>query len=217
MAISGRIRETYILGIIALVSCIGSIGLTLALTSLPVVQSTATGNAGQAYGAAAAATSVIVLAYIARTFRHQGDEARKNRELLSLQREDTQGQHEMALQRSAQATIQGQHLKLLQMAIDDPLLMQCWPNYSPIDASDELRRQFMYCNLIISHHYMTYELGHFNDQEVEESLRYIFKSEAVRSFWENSRPSRSRTAPYGGLMRKFYDMAEVAYLSNTGV
>lgn len=210
MAISGRIRETYILGIITLISCIGSVGLTLVLTSLPVIQSTAAGNAGQAYDAAAAATSVIVLVYIARTFRHQGDEARINRELISLQRDDTQGQHK-TVQRSAEAAVRARHIKLLEMAINDPELMQCWPVYGIAD-SDERRRQYLYCNLIISHHCMCYELGYYSDDEVEQTLRHIFTNEIVRSFWETTREARSRNAPHGGTMRKFYDLAELTYL-----
>lgn len=210
MAISGRIRETYILGIITLVSCVGSVGLTLALTSLPIIQSTAAGNAGQAYDAAAAATSVIVLVYIARTFRHQGDEARMNRELISLQRDDNQGQHK-TVQRSAEAAVRARHIKLLEMAINDPELMQCWPMHEVAD-SDKCRKQYLYCNLIISHHCMCYVLGYSTDDDVEQTLYHTFGNEIVRNFWGATRPARTRTAWHGGQMRKFYDLAELAYL-----
>jgi cell division protein FtsL len=209
-------RETCILGITTLVSCIGSVGLTLALTSLPVIQSSATGNAGQAYGAAAAATSVVVLIYIARTFRQQGDEARMHREVLEaqtaelcLQRESTQGQHK-TVQRSAEAAVRARHIKLLEMAINDPELMRCWPIYG-ISDSDECRKQYLYCNLIISHHCMCYELGYYSDDEVELTLRHIFTNEIVRSFWEATREARSRNSQYGGIMRKFYDLVELTY------
>jgi uncharacterized membrane protein YozB (DUF420 family) len=104
MAMSSRIREACILGVTTLASCVGSVGLTMLLTSLPTIQSTSISNAGQAYGAAAAATSVVVLIYIARTFRHQNDESRMHREVLEaqtaelcLQRESTQGQHKTVL------------------------------------------------------------------------------------------------------------------------
>ncbi|MEV8545623.1 DUF6082 family protein [Streptomyces sp. NPDC051572] len=210
-------RETCILGITTLVSCVGSVGLTLALTSLPVIQSSATGNAGQAYGAAAAATSVVVLIYIARTFRQQGDEARMHREVLeaqtaelSLQRESSQDQHK-TVQRSAEAAVRARHIKLLEMAINDPELMQCWPIYGVAD-SDEHRKQYLYCNLIISHHCMCYELGYFTDEEVEQTLYHTFGNEIVCNFWEATRPARTRTAWHGGQMRKFYDLAELTYL-----
>ncbi|WP_371654156.1 MULTISPECIES: DUF6082 family protein [unclassified Streptomyces] len=231
MAASSRTREIYILALTTLASCAGSVGLTLALTSLPVVQSTATGNAGQAYGAAAAATSVVVLVYLARTFRHQGDEARLHREALqaqtaelslqrkaleaqmaeiTLQRETSQNQHKTT-QRSAEAAVRARHIKLAEMAIDDPLLMQCWPDHETGTSADR-RKQYMYCNLIISHHCMCHELGYFTDEEVEASLCHLFSNEIVRSFWEGTRAARARTTPHGGTMRKFYEIVELAYL-----
>jgi cell division protein FtsL len=217
MAMSSRIREACILGVTTLASCVGSVGLTMLLTSLPTIQSTSISNAGQAYGAAAAATSVVVLIYIARTFRHQNDESRMHREVLEaqtaelcLQRESTQGQHK-TVQRSAEAAVRARHIKLLEMAINDPVLMQCWPVYGIAD-SDELRKQYIYCNLIISHHCMCYELGYFTDEEVEQTLYHTFSNDVVRNFWEATRPARTRTAPHGGQLRKFYDMAELAYL-----
>ncbi|MBW8798250.1 MAG: hypothetical protein JF597_33110 [Streptomyces sp.] len=216
MAMSSHMREACILGITTLAACAGSAGLTMLLTSLPAIQSPATSNAGQAYGAAAAATSVVVLIYIARTFRHQNDEARMHREVLEaqtaelcLQRESAQGQHK-TVQRSAEAAVRALHVKLLEMAIDDPALMKCWPIYATADT-EEVRKQYLYCNLIISHHCMCYELGYFTDEEVEQSLYHAFGNEIIRNFWETSRPARTHTAPHGGIMRKFYDLAELAY------
>ncbi|MFF7445986.1 MULTISPECIES: DUF6082 family protein [unclassified Streptomyces] len=213
---SNHVREFCILGVITLVACAGSAALTMLLTSLPAIQSTATSNAGQAYGAAAAATSVVVLTYIARTFRHQIDEARMHREVLEaqtaelcLQRESNREQHK-TVQRSAEAAVRARHIKLLEMAMNDPDLMNCWPEYSP-GITERQAKQFMYCNLIIAHHYMCYELGYVNDDEIEASLRHMFRNEVVRHFWEATRPARSRTAWRGGTMGKFYDVAELAY------
>ncbi|MFC8667154.1 DUF6082 family protein [Streptomyces sp. NPDC057199] len=213
---SSRIREIFVLGTTALVSCVGSFGLTLALTSLPIIQSTETGNAGQAYGAAAAASSIVVLVYIARTFHQQVSEARLHRGIiesqtaeLCLQRESTQNQHE-TVKRSAEAAVRARHIKLLEMAMADPLLMQCWPNYDP-GISNDRRKQYMYCNLIISHLAMCYELGYLTDDETEENLRHAFTGDLIRDFWRSSSGTRARTAPYGGHMRKFYEIAELAY------
>ncbi|WP_158711515.1 DUF6082 family protein [Streptomyces xylophagus] len=221
MAMTSHMREACILGITTLAACVGSAGLTVLLTSLPAIQSTATSNAGQAYGGAAAATSVVVLIYIARTFRHQNDEARMHREVLEaqtaelcLQRESTQDQHK-TVRRSAEAAVRARHIKLLEMAMNDPELMECWPNYSP-GISAARRKQYMYCNLIISHYCMCYELGYITDNEAEENLVHIFNSDFVRDFWKSSRVSRGHTAPYGGSMRKFYDIAEIAYARVSG-
>jgi hypothetical protein len=214
---SSRAREVCVMLAIMAASCVGSVGLTLVLTSLPQIQSTSNGNAGQAYGAAAAAASMVVLIYIARTFRQQGDEARMHREVLdaqrlelSLQREEAHDLHQNT-RRSAEAAVREQHIKLLQMAIEDPLLMKCWPSYGR-NISDDRRKQYMYCNLIISHQCMCYELGYFTDAEIEESLYRIFSSAIIREFWEKTRIGRNSATPYGGKMRKFYETTELAYL-----
>ncbi|GGL62484.1 hypothetical protein GCM10010129_02610 [Streptomyces fumigatiscleroticus] len=191
-------------------------GLTLALTHLPALQSNAAANAGQAFGSAAAASSVVVLFYIARTFHHQGKESRMHRELLeaqrlelAMQRQVAEGQHKSA-QQAAAAALRRQHQSLFRMAIGDPLLMDCWPGYGP-DVTGDRRRQYMYANLVISHHAMCYELGYYTDDEVEEALFHTFGSAVTKEFWEATRSSRDSSTPYGGGMRKFYDLAESAY------
>ncbi|WP_419666912.1 DUF6082 family protein [Streptomyces sp. 2-1] len=209
---------------ITLASCIGSLGITLALTWLPFIQSAETGNAGQAYGAAAAATSVVVLVYIARTFQQQGEEARMHREVLEsqtselcMQREMVESQHK-TVQRSAEAAVRARHIKLLEMAINDPALMHCWSGYGP-NISDDRRKQYLYCNLIISHQCMCYELGYYTDEEVVNSLRGIFNNEVMRGFWQATQVARDQIAQHGGTMHKFYDLAELAHshrLNNYG-
>ncbi|GHA56013.1 hypothetical protein GCM10010372_65170 [Streptomyces tauricus] len=133
---------------------------------------------------------------------------------LCLQRESSQEQHK-TVQRSAEAAVRARHIQLLEMAMNDPALMRCWPIYGTA-SSDEGRKQFLYCNLIISHHCMCYELGYFTDDEVEQTLYHTFGNEIVRTFWEVTRPARARTAWHGGTMRKFYDLAELAYLRQVG-
>ncbi|MBK3629806.1 hypothetical protein JHN59_34365 [Streptomyces sp. MBT49] len=209
-------REVLVLAATTAAACIGSLGITLALTCLPFIQSTEIGNAGQAYGAAAAATSVIVLVYIARTFQQQSVEARMHRAVLEaqtaelcLQREMTESQHK-TVQRSAEAAVRARHIKLLEMAINDPLLMDCWSGYGP-NISDDRRKQYLYCNLIVSHQCMCYELGYYTDEEVISSLRGIFHNEVMRNFWQATQVARDQIAQHGGSMRKFYDLAELAY------
>jgi hypothetical protein len=216
MARFRRVREIFVMGIIIAGSCFGTVGLTLVLTSFPGLQSAENGNAGQAFGAAAAATSVVVLIYIARTFHRQAEEIQIHRQVLdaqrlelALQREDASNQYK-STQRTAEAAVRGQHRKLLEMAIVDPALMECWPSYDR-EVSEKRAKQYVYSNLIISHHCMCYELGYFTDAEVEESIYHIFNSAVIREFWEVTRASRNRTTPHGGGMRKFYDAAESAY------
>ncbi|MEV0220060.1 DUF6082 family protein [Streptomyces sp. NPDC050704] len=182
-----------------------------------MLQTSANGNAGDAFGSAAAASSVVVLFYIARTFHQQGEESRMQRQLLeaqrlelSMQREIAEGQHKSS-QQAAAASFRRQHQSLLQMAIGDPLLMECWPGYGP-EVTGDRRRQYMYANLVISHHAMCYELGYYTDDEIEEALYHTFGSAVTQKFWKETRSRRNSSTPYGGSMRKFYDLAELAYL-----
>lgn len=96
------------------------------------------------------------------------------------------------------------------MALGDPLLMNVWPQYAP-NMTEELTRQFMYANLIISHVCMCWELGYLDDEACESNLYYIFSSCAMREFWEQSRAIRDCATPHTGKMRQFYDSAEMAY------
>lgn len=216
MAASRRTREVWILVTITTASCAATIGLTVLLTSFSEIQSTARGNAGQSFGAAAAAASVVVLIYIARTFHQQGEESRMQREVLdaqraelALQRQVAENQHETA-RRVAEAAIREQHRQLLQMALDDPRLMTVWPQYAP-DMPEELTRQFMYANLIVSHLSMCWELGYLDDDACASSLYYTFSSVTMRQFWEQTRAARDCATPHTGKMRQFYDAAEMAY------
>ncbi|MFE0251431.1 DUF6082 family protein [Streptomyces sp. NPDC059010] len=218
MAGSRRAREVWVLVTITIASCAATIGLTLFLTSFSGIQSTATGNAGQSFGAAAAATSVVVLIYIARTFHQQGEESRMQREVLeaqraelALQREVAENQHHMT-RRVAEAAMREQHRKLIQMAIDDPLLMAVWPGYGS-EVSDGLRKQFMYANLIISHLWTHWNTG--ERDEVEKTLDHIFSSPTIRDFWERTRVSRDLSLPSDGGLRHFYDTVELAYQRQT--
>ncbi|MEU7580689.1 DUF6082 family protein [Streptomyces sp. NPDC041068] len=216
MARSHLAREVLIMLAVIMTSCVSTVGLTIFLTSFTSIQSAETGYAGEAFGAAAAASSVVVLVYIARTFHRQGEEARMQREALeaqrtelSLQRGVAENQHETS-RRVAEAAVRGQHRHLLQMAIDDPTLMAVWPGYGP-DVSEERQRQFMYANLIISHWCMCYELGYYSEAEIVDSLSHTFSSAKILDFWETARIPRDSSTPHTGGMREFYDLCELAY------
>jgi hypothetical protein len=204
------------MGASVLASCLGTIFLTLMLVRVPGIQSSDSGNAGQAFGAAAAATSAVVLIYIARTFRRQGSDSRMHLDVLdaqraelALQREDARSSHEI-LQRTAEAAVRGQHQGLMHMAIEDPELAAVWPGYGP-EVPEERTKQYLYANLIVSFHCMVYMLNYYTDHEAEENICYLFKSRVIRDFWEDTREARTQNSPYGGKMRKFYELAESAY------
>ncbi len=222
---NGRsVRESGTMAGIAILACLASIVLTLALVRIPGLQSAQSGNAGQAFGAAPGATSIVVLVYVARSFNRQREETKLQREFLVSQqselmaqkqaelmalREDARISNECAL-KVAEAAIRGQHHSLITAAIEDPLLADVWPSYGP-DVSNETRKQFLYANQIVSFECMAYTLGVFNCTEAEEMMYHLFESALLRSFWEQTRTGRSQATPHGGKMQKFYEIAELAF------
>jgi hypothetical protein len=88
--------------------------------------------------------------------------------------------------------------------------MEVWPGYDG-EMSEDLRRQFMYANLIISFQWMCWETGYLADNEVENTLHHMFSSHKVQEFWERTRVPRDLSSPHSGGMREFYDHCELAY------
>ncbi|MFC1402231.1 MULTISPECIES: DUF6082 family protein [Streptacidiphilus] len=206
--------------LIGTVSCVGSIALTAVLVRVPGLQTSGSGNAGQAFGAAAACASFFVLFYMARSFRLQADESRLRREEMAeqceemrLQRLDAKTGHDYT-ERLAQASVRGEHVTLMRLALEDQVLADVWPSYGP-DIAPDRQRQFCYANLIISFQCMVYSMNYYTDDEVLEALRHLFSSPVIDAFWEHTRPTRARISPYGGKMRKFYELADLAWQSRT--
>ncbi len=201
---------------VGFVSCAGSIALTLALVRIPGLQSSESGNAGQAFGAAASCASFFVLLYAARSFHQQAEEFKMRREEMATQceeiraqREDARLGHESAF-RTAEAAVRGQHMALMRMAIEDQELSAVWPGYG-MDSNPQRVKQYRYANLIISFQCMAYQLKYHTDDEALEAMQHLFSSPIIRDFWIETRVGRNRVTPYGGSMRKFYDLAELAF------
>ena len=201
---------------VGLISCIGSIALTLSLVHIPGLQSSDSGNAGQAFGAAASCASFFVLLYAARSFHQQAEEFKMRREEMATQceeiraqREDARLGHESAF-RTAEAAVRAQHVTLTRMAMEDPDLSEVWPGYAP-DLDPRRVKQYRYANLIVSFQCMAYQINYYTDDESLEIMQHLFSSSIIREFWSETRTGRNRTTPYGGSMRKFYDLSELAF------
>lgn len=216
MATMSQLRHFVTTGSVALVSCLGAVALTLILVRIPGLQSSGSGNAGQAFGAAAAAASVYVLFYVARSFRQQAEEFRMRRDEMAVQYDEMRRHREEARvsyesnQRIAEATVRGQHLALMKIALQDPLLAEVWPNFGP-EVTEECGRQYQYANLIISFECMAYALNYVTDDEALETLSYLFGSPIIREFWNRTRAARNRTSLRGGRMREFYNLADLSF------
>jgi predicted aconitase len=66
-------------------ACVGCVLLSAALVQVPILQGDRSSNAGQAFGAAAAASSTVLLFYMARTMRMQEKESEMQRIVLQNQ------------------------------------------------------------------------------------------------------------------------------------
>ncbi|MFF3659687.1 DUF6082 family protein [Streptomyces olivochromogenes] len=224
MANGRSVKEIGATAAIALICCSASIALTLLLIRIPDLQSPQSGNAGQAFGAASGATSIVALIYLARTFHHQREEMRMHREILVAQqgetltqrqaeltalREDARISNECAL-KIAESAVRSQHHALISAAITDPTLADVWPPYGQGVAGDA-RKQFLYANQIVSFECMAYTLNVFDCNEAEAMMYYLFESAPMRNFWEITRAARLHSTPHGGKMQKFYELAENAY------
>ncbi|MEU3340595.1 DUF6082 family protein [Streptomyces sp. NPDC006668] len=212
-----RLRHAFIAIAVALASCLGAVALTMLLVRIPALQTSGSGNAGQAFGAAAAFASFFVLFYAVRTFRQQIEEFHMRRtemsnqqEFMRNQRADAREAHDRRHHSSAEATLRGQLIALMTMAIENPALAEVWPSYGP-GISDERRAQYLYANLIISWQYLAHTLNSITDDEVLEVMRYLFSSPIIHEFWCQTRAARSQITPYGGTLPKFYELADLAF------
>lgn len=181
-----------------------------------MLQSQQSGNAGQAFGAAAGVTSMIVLVFMVRTFHQQRQETQMQRQLLDAQLTEVMSQSEYArfnnecVQRLAEATVRAQHQSLISAAIEDSLLAAVWPGWGA-EVTEEKRKQFLYANLIVSFQYMGYAANYMSLDEVKASMARMFQGEVIREFWEQSRSARHVGITPGSDMAKVYEMAELAY------
>ncbi|MEU2792509.1 DUF6082 family protein [Streptomyces sp. NPDC007100] len=181
--------------------------LSLVMTTVPGLRTAGSGNAGQAYGAAASSTAVLVLFYMARTLRLQRDETSLQRQELELQRAEMRLQRtELELQRdemrrsagelhrSAEAGLRRLHMDLLKMSIADPELAEVWPQFAP-DLTVKENRQYLYANLIYCHSMLVHKLGMADDREMLGHLRYITNTPAFRGYWASAQAMRDEMDP----------------------
>src|SRR5689334_6979398 len=102
-----------------LAACQGCAFVSVLLVQRPALQSDGSSNAGQAFGAASAASTTAALFYMARTMRMQKKESELQRLALQSQLEALEAQCDVAglsrseLHRTSEALIRGLHMSLL--------------------------------------------------------------------------------------------------------
>jgi hypothetical protein len=94
------------------------------------------------------------------------------------------------LQRTAEANLRMVHLEILKMAIDDPDLAVVWPPFET-NPSVGLNRQYLYANIIYQFHWASLRVSGYSDEQVLESLRYLFRSPIMRGYWRAAALART--------------------------
>ncbi|GAA1813925.1 hypothetical protein GCM10009682_38710 [Luedemannella flava] len=188
---------------LALFALVGSVTLTIALlaagalavAAIEAMESPAVwqrwANVGESFGVFNSVLSGLAFVALVGTLWIQYRELSLQRAELRLQRAATE-RASGELRRSADAGMRMLHFELLKMSIEDPALAQVWPDATP-EADDLHRRQMMYANLVFQHAALAIMLNNPTDEQIRESLRYLFASEVMRRYWATGAAARRQT------------------------
>lgn len=195
-------------------ACVGCVLISVALVHIPALQGDRSSNAGQAFGAAAAASSTVLLFYMARTMRMQEKESEMQRLVLESQQQIMQEQcsetrlMKSEVHRTSEALVRGLHISLLRDAIGDADLAATWPTLSG-DLPHEKKKQYLYINQVLSLHYLAFEVGDYSEAAIEAVLQALFTVPVWREFWERMHdPNR---VPGDSVEARFHVIAGRAY------
>ncbi len=100
------------------------------------------------------------------------------------------------------------HTDLMQMAMADPVYMECWGSY--ITENFDTERQFTYINLIISHLHSVYEIGEVTDTRLRANAVSLFSGTPGRRYWQAGGPFWKEMYP-GRRSQRFYRILDEAY------
>ncbi|MEU8401452.1 DUF6082 family protein [Nonomuraea sp. NPDC048892] len=143
---------------------------------------------GQTYGAASAILSGFALIGVVSSLILQGKETRATRK----------------------ESARGYHVQLMEMAMRDPVYLDCWGSLDRHRTPDELR-QHLYLNLIVSYWEMRYQVGDMPDRVLRSlATAELFTTTPGRRFWAEARIHRLRAAK-NRKMRRFNEIMESAY------
>lgn len=152
-------------------------------------------NVGQSFGVISTVLSGLAFVALVVTLWVQLKELSFQRDELRLQRTVAERSSE-ELRRSADAGMRMLHFELLRMSVDDPSLARVWPDFQ--DGGDpEEPRQRVYANLIFQHAAMSMLMAGHSDDQIRESLRYLFASDIMRAYWLGAADVRRRTQAPG--------------------
>jgi Family of unknown function (DUF6082) len=148
------------------------------------------GNVGQAYGAISAILSALALVAVSISLALQAKESLANR-------------------RQVHRNI---HMRLAEMAMSDPIFMECWgPDADEVSHDESRRTQFL--NLMVSFWYMQWELRDVTDEQLRTmATDGLFHTSAGRKFWLDRREQWTSNS-VGSRLNKFREIMDQALSS----
>jgi hypothetical protein len=188
-------RSRLLLVLVIILAVLGGAALT-ALSPLALREMTHLSNidweqlsyVGQTYGAASALLSALALTGIALSLTLQAREIR-------IARNDSGRNH---------------HFRLMEMAMTNPELLECWGSLKTIEWHHDLRQR-LYLNLMISYWEMSYEVGDLSDDMVKELVQFdLFSTQLGIDFWAETRESRLAMANSSS-KRSFWKIVDRGY------
>lgn len=115
-----------------------------------------------------------------------------------------------AIQVSRKQAIREQHAHLVEMALTDPAYQRAWGGLYDMYGSTDKYRQHGYINLILSFWQDNYVLGGFRDHELRSAGSGLFRGEAGRDFWAETREMRFASSG-GHRDKRFCQILEEEY------
>ena len=102
------------------------------------------------------------------------------------------------------------HEGLIELALEDPVYQRCWGSDPAADPTRDGYRQRVYLNLVVSHWEQDYVLGGFREYALRDAFAWLFRGEAGRTFWAETRDVRPQMSE-SRRARKFCRIAEEEY------
>lgn len=99
-----------------------------------------------------------------------------------------------AIRISQEQATREQHAHLVEMALTDPVYQRAWGGLHDVYGNSDKYRQHGYINLIMSFWRDHYVLGELREHELRSLAASLFRGEAGRAFWTDTRDMRLETA-----------------------
>jgi hypothetical protein len=111
-----------------------------------------------------------------------------------------------AIRVSRQQATREQHAHLVEMALMDPVYQRAWGGLYDMYGSFDKYRQHGYLNLIVSFWQDHYVLGDIREHAMRDLSAKLFRGEAGRDFWADTRNMRLKTVENSRDRRFFHIM-----------